>query len=290
MIPPNLRQDWLRNTGMLLTGFVMILAFLAWTLFSVVLGDGRTVDGSAEVVPLEFATTAPSAEVGSGFDLEMSSVTEPEEPARAEPAVGVERGDGAPSQPGGPIFPPQAAEPAGAFVEQRHEGLGAAFVMRADWRRAEVLLSEGDAPDRADIDLVFEAPDGGSRLALSAWDTGERAPFELWVMSVAGGMRSIDGRYPYNAAVGGAQALIVGEAETPTSPVRYAAFLDRGSHFVRIAWSGSGPSADPYDFARALVTLTWADALELGQAADTVPGLDLPSGIYYPSESLFIEP
>ncbi len=298
MIPPNLRQDWLRNTGLLLTLFVTLLAFLSWTLYRTVFGAGAPVIGGVEAVPMEPASvqlinSEPAPESAA------SGPAESDAPAPEEPVDGAESvfGGIAPIESERPRFAPQEAESTENFLIERIDGLGASFVRRGQWSRAEVLLAEGDGPDQADIDVILEAPDGGSRLALSAWNATERVPFELWVLSVAGGMRSIDGQYPFNAMIGGVPALIVGDPETPTSPVRYAAFLDRDSYFIRLAWSGGGPSADPYDFARALVTLNWDDspgaavdaAANAASDFDTVPAFDLPNGLYYPSDSLFAQ-
>lgn len=293
MVPPNLRQDWLRNSLLLLGVFVALIAFSIWTLYRMFVGGAPAI-GGLDAVPMEPLTVAPSAPVPAAavgvagpegaaapVDPEAALVEPPPDAVVPDPARLI------PDPAAAPRFPAQAGEAPETFVVEAVEGLGASFVRRAAWRRAAVSFDEGDAAHQADVDLVLEAPDAGSRLALSAWNAGERAPFELWVLSVAGGMRSVDGQYPTNAVIGALPALIVGDPESPITPVRYAAFLDRGTHYVRLAWSGGGASADPYDFARALVTLAWDDTLEADGGADTVPALDLPSGLYYPSEQLF---
>ena len=185
MIPPNLRQDWLRNTGLLLLLFVALFCFLSWTLFRVVLGDEPPVLGGVEPVPNEFITPDQRIDSPENVPSSEQDIPEPNEPERVE-AEGVGDGFGTPFESEAPRFAPQEQELASAFNVERSDDLGVSFVMRENWRRAVVELEEGESPERADTDLVFEAPDGSSRFAISAWDAGERVPFELWVLSVAG--------------------------------------------------------------------------------------------------------
>jgi hypothetical protein len=109
-------------------------------------------------------------------------------------------------------------------------------------------------------------------------------------------MRPVDGAYPTNAFIAGEPALVVGEAESPTSPLRYAAFLAKGDSYLRIAWSAPTGAVRSTDYLRALATFQWPSADEASDpandsaaigAGNQAPPLRLPAGLYFPSDSLF---
>jgi len=172
--------------------------------------------------------------------------------------------------------------------------LGFEMQVPGGWRRAEVA---GTAPDGAERDVIFEHPDGDARLAVSAWPAPADAAFSDFASGVAAaGMVSVDGRQPTNALIAGDPALVVGDRERPTAPVRFAALLGHGDRFYRVAWSGAGPAADSSIFLRALISLTWDDTASTSadtaapDIVDIVPALAPNGGVYYPSASLFGRP
>ncbi len=194
----------------------------------------------------------------------------------------------------------------GAFVVpagyRRYDDPQHGFSMRvpADWREAHRSAGPGDDAGMPDYDVVFEAPEGEQRLAVSIWGAGERPPFETWLQSAVAGLRPLDdgaaagtvdeGGVPYNAFLAGEPSLVLGAGETPVSHLSYAAFLQHADRYVRIAWADMTGLTRPDDVLGALASFGWVgDDLVTGTApqANQVPWLRLPHGVYWPSDVLF---
>jgi hypothetical protein len=188
-------------------------------------------------------------------------------------------------------FPPSVGS--ATDLEAFRDGeAGFGFQLPPGWQRTRVTPDLDRDPMAADYDVIFESPDQAQRIAVSVWDAAERADFKTWVLSAAGGMRPVDGAYPTNAYIAGEPALVVGEAESPTSPLRYAAFLAKGGSYLRIAWSAPTGAVRSTDYLRALATFQWPSADEATDSAtqgagNQAPPLRLPAGLYFPSDSLF---
>lgn len=188
-------------------------------------------------------------------------------------------------------FPPSVGS-ATDLEAFRDSEAGFGFQLPPGWQRTRVTPDLDRDPMAADYDVIFESPDESQRIAVSVWDAAERADFKTWVLSAAGGMRPVDGAYPTNAFIAGEPALVVGEAESPTSPLRYAAFLAKGGSYLRIAWSAPTGAVRSTDYLRALATFQWPSADEASDSAaqgagNQAPPLRLPAGLYFPSDSLF---
>jgi len=206
----------------------------------------------------------------------------------------------------GAVSAPRAAAPLAGWRIYQDEPNGVSLMLPDGWREALPLPSAELAARLPDHDVVFESPDGGQRLAVSTWGALERPPFGDFVATVVAGMQPVDGLWPTNAFIAGVPALVVGAPEGPTTPLSYAAFLEHQDRYYRIAWSAYDGARDTTVFARALATLAWpaqtgspelpgpeapdaaANALRLGEAP-MVPRLELPAGVYFPSEALFGE-
>jgi hypothetical protein len=197
---------------------------------------------------------------------------------------------------------------ASEFVSFEDPALGLSTSLPAGWREAtfrdaadphSAADSHGatDSLNAADRDRLLEDPASGARLAISAWDARDLAPLELWVMGVASGMRSIDGRWPSNARLAGEDAIALWAPESPTQPARYAVFLAHGGRYYRLAYAANDGGAAMGAYALMLARLRWLDARsELGSEpsdvtdsedlADaetaTLPPLPLPGSRYFP--------
>ncbi len=353
MVPPQLDRDWLRNAALLTTVGVILFAVLTILFVDLVTG-GVPAGADQDAVP-------PPSPVEERRDAEPApdEVDEPVADAPTGPSEPGAGADPAPAPVEDRVEPIAEPEPGGADAGARRvpapapvdnaldlitvrDDNGFFFDMPPGWRERRLQPSLGEDPLASDYDVIFESPGGEQRIAVSVWDAAERAAFPAWVMSVAGGMRSVDGNHPTNAYIAGLPALVVGEAETPTSPLRYAAFLAKHDRYVRIAWSSPDGSVGSTDFMRTLATFDWPDvtttkqgqpvrppetaretdeatagiaggeggeggegAIEPGSAAggagdsardggmsrpNQAPRLQLPAGLYFPSEHLYAAP
>jgi hypothetical protein len=199
----------------------------------------------------------------------------------------VRPGNGQPvaAAPGPGTTAPVLPSPAVAGAPERYTDPRYAFdlAIPAGWRRAAVT-DEARPALAADYDVVWEQPDTGARIAVSAWDARTVTSFLLWSALLGAGMQSADGQTPTNAIVAGRPALLLWAPETPTTPARLAVFLARGNTYYRIAYTAYDGDAAVADYARALATLHWP-----GDAASTLvlPLRGLPNSRYWPSERLY---
>lgn len=263
------------------------LASLFLVLFSVFVFTSRLVHGE------DPRRLLPGAEVGA------ASV--PNSPSRDLPAMSdVSRSERPPSSTD-PILrsdPDTASE----FLSFDDPALGLATSLPAGWREA-TLDGPADPLTAADRDRLLEHPASGARLAISAWDARDLAPLELWVMGVASGMRSIDGRWPRNARLAGEDAIALWAPESPTQPAHYAVFLAHGGRYYRLAYAAHDGGAAMGAYALMLAKLRWLDpqsadaadasdvsgsedptdngGFDSGEAA-TLPPLPLPGSRYFP--------
>jgi hypothetical protein len=170
-----------------------------------------------------------------------------------------------------------------APVDYQDPRYGFRLSVPGGWRQASV--ADEDRPAlAADYDLVWEDPDSRARLSVSAWEGSRLTSFLLWTALVGAGMQSIDGQLPTNAVVAGQPALLLWAAESPSSPTRYALFLEHGGTFYRLAYGAHDGGAALGDFARALVSLRWDGEAD---AVDVLPLRVAPADRYWPSERLF---
>jgi len=307
MIPTDVRDQLLR--GARSYGLLALGAFVALTLgFLQLLGGAqRGVSGENGAVP-DFTASPPAPGDDAATDpTAIGSAPEPEGAPGGEAGAGAVGILSAPDETPADREPPaplvQAAPPSGWRVYQDAVH-GLALMLPEGWREAVPQPSRELAALLPDHDAVFESPDGGQRLAVSTWGAAERPPFAEFAASAVAGMQPVDGLWPTNAFVAGVPALVVGAPEAPTTPLSYAVLLEHDDRYHRIAWSAYDGARDATVFARALATLAWtavadpaapaapdeaADAMRLGDAP-MVPRLDLPSGVYFPSEALFGAP
>jgi hypothetical protein len=167
----------------------------------------------------------------------------------------------------------------------------------SDWREAHRSADPADGAASPDDDVVFESASGEQRLAVSVWGAADRPPFDGWLPIAAVGMQPLDDgavhaddAVPYNAFLGGEPAVVLGAAETPVSHLAYAAFLQHGERYVRVAWADMTGLTRPDDVLGALASFGWVgDDLITGsdKGPNQVPRLSLPQGVYWPSEALF---
>ena len=164
--------------------------------------------------------------------------------------------------------------------------LGIRIELPRGWQSA--VFDDADGPlGAADRDLVVEDPASGARMAVSAWDASELAPLNLWLMGVASGMRSVDGRWPSNARVAGEDAMALWAPESPTQPASYAVFLAHEGRYYRVAYAArdGGDAIDA--FLTSLAQFDWlSPAVSASSEADTVPSLPMPAARYFPGQSL----
>lgn len=319
MIPPEVRAQLLRNARSL--GLLAVGAFVALTLgFLQLLGAvDQRVSGENEAVP-DFTATPPAqasaVALDGGAGDPSSAPVGSDGRSEAAPGTGDVAGgsadapltalsDAATTDDGGADAPPMAvASPLAGWQTYADTEHGIALSLPDGWRQAQPLPNSDLAARLPDHDVVFESPDAVQRLAISTWDAAERPPFTEFVSTVVAGMQPVDGLWPTNAFIAGEPALIVGAPEAPTTPLAYAAYLEHADRYYRIAWSAYDGARDTTVFARALATLAWSAAASpsglpgplapdawAGPArpgdAPMVPRLDLPAGVYYPSEALF---
>lgn len=199
--------------------------------------------------------------------------------------------------------PPGASPLDGSIVVpngyRRYDDARHGFSLRvpSDWREAHRSADPADGAASPDDDVVFESASGEQRLAVSVWGAADRPPFDGWLPIAAVGMQPLDDgavhaddAVPYNAFLGGEPAVVLGAAETPVSHLAYAAFLQHGERYVRVAWADMTGLTRPDDVLGALASFGWVgDDLITGsdKGPNQVPRLSLPQGVYWPSEALF---
>lgn len=305
MIPTDVRDQLLR--GARSYGLLALGAFVALTLgFLQLLGAAeRGVSGEDGAVP-EFTASPPAATADAAIDPAAIGAAPEPEGARGEEAgagdVGILSAPDAGAPADASPAPPAMAPPPAGWRVYRDAVHGLALMLPEGWREAAVEPAGELAALLPDHDVVFESPDGGQRLAVSTWGAAERPPFAEFAASAVAGMQPVDGLWPTNAFVAGVPALVVGAPEAPTTPLSYAVLLEHDDRYHRIAWSAYDGARDATVFARALATLAWTAVADPAAPADgaldalrpldapMVPRLDLPSGVYFPSEALFGAP
>lgn len=295
---PDLQRDWPRH--LLGLGLLAIFAFVVLTLafLRVIEGLDPAVVGESQAVPDAPATPGgagdgPAPSDGEGSDAETGSPDDPAVGGLSEPGEGAEGApDGAARDalpPASSIAPdPQLPLAPEGFVWARDEQLGLRVHVPEGWRSAVPEPDEVQATYAADYDRIFEAPDGSERLAFSEWEAEGRAPLLLFVPSVAEGMRSVGGEQPFNARISGHPALLLSGSESPTTPLRYAAFLERAGRYVRVTWATYDGDPDATAFQRALASVHWPDDMVEGANAALAPRQ--PAGLYFGSDRLFGDP
>ncbi|MEO8082814.1 MAG: hypothetical protein ABI780_03265 [Ardenticatenales bacterium] len=263
----------------------------------VVAAGGETGRGVDKASVLQTATVrAPS--VGAGAAALSAGGAYPRATTMPLPSAG----DALPP-PSADAGPPGAAPLDGAIVipngYRRYDDAQHGFALRvpSDWREAHRSAAPADSDASPDYDVIFESASGEQRLAVSVWDASGRPAFDGWLPSASTGMQPLDDgathtgdAVPYNAFLGGEPSLVLGAAETPVSHLAYAAFLQHGERYLRVAWADMTGLTRPDDVLGALASFGWVgDELITGSAKgpNQVPRLSLPQGVYWPSEALF---
>ncbi len=246
---PRWREDWVTNAGVVGVIVVALVAVvLTVFLYVVPISRGRTSVLEGKPGPVAAAPVPGATGTGPAGDAMLPSPAHGGSPERySDPRYGFE------------------------------------LTVPAEWRRATVA-TEPRQTLAADYDVVWEHPDTGARLAVSAWDADTVTSFGLWSALLGAGMQSVDGRMPTNAVVAGQPALLLWAAETPTTPARWAVFLAHGDTYYRVAYAAQDGGAAIADYARALATLRWP-----GEASTPLmlPLRGQPGNHYWPSEGLF---
>ncbi len=246
------REEWAGNAGVVAVIVVgLFVVVLAVFLYLVPLSRGQD-PGLAQSAPAAGATPgAPSI-----------------------PAAGGESG-------GMAVLPSPVTD--GKAQEHSDTRYGFRLMVPAGWARAQVSDDERPAL-AADYDVVWEDPDSGARLAVSAWNGENVASFVLWSALVGSGMQSVDGQVPTNAVVAGQPALLLWAPETPVTPARFALFLERDGTYYRVTYSAHDGGAAISDYARALATLRWPDSPDTPLL---LPLRAVPDSRYWPSSRLY---